>query len=115
MNVNNIFFALVFTLLACGQKPNNFYQGVVLDKNDRPIENVKVFEEFGTENMIRTDTRGYFLLDSSNDRLTRLVFVKEGYKTDTIPTVWSQHGERVGYQFIMNDTTIVRLRTEKSY
>ena len=113
MRVKYSFYVLIFVLLSCGQKTNDFYQGVVLDENNIPLENVTVFEEYVEENSTKTDNKGYFKLNRTPSRLERLVFEKEGYKTDTIPAVWSQHGEQVSYQFIKNDTTVVRLRTEK--
>ena len=113
MSVKYSFYMLIFVLFACGQKTNDFYQGVVLDENNLPLENVRVFEEFDIENIASTNKRGHFKLNRSNDILARLVFVKEGYKTDTIPVVWSQHGERLNYQFLQNDSTLVRLKKKK--
>lgn len=104
-------YLLLFVLLACEQKTNDFYQGLVLDESGRPIENVMVFEEYGKENRTKTDNKGYFKFNRTPDWLLRLVFVKEGYKTDTIPTVWA-HGEQLHYQFVTNDTTLVRLKKE---
>ena len=114
MSVKYSFCALVFMLLACRQKTNDFYQGVVLDENNVPLENVTVFEEYFKENSTKTDNNGYFKLNQTPNWLLRLVFVKEGYKTDTIPAVWAQHGEQLKYQFVTNDTTLVRLKKEKS-
>ncbi|KAA2218819.1 carboxypeptidase regulatory-like domain-containing protein [Maribacter flavus] len=101
-------------LISCGSKPNDFYQGLVMDKNGNLIENVSIFEEYDTENRLKTNKKGYFKLNRTSDRIQSLVFVKEGFKTDTIPTVWAQHGEKLNYQFIKNDTTVVRLKTVKS-
>ena len=114
MSVNHIVLVLVFTLLACCNETNDFYQGVVLDENSLPLENVRVFEEFDIESMTKTNKCGHFKLERPNDRLLRLVFVKEGYKTDTIPVVWSQHGESLNYRFLENDSSLVRLKKKKS-
>ncbi|MFH6602334.1 carboxypeptidase-like regulatory domain-containing protein [Maribacter algicola] len=113
MSVKYSFYVLIFVLLSCGQKTNDFYQGVVLDENNIPLENVTVFEEYVEENSTKTDNKGYFKLNRTPNWILSLVFVKEGYKTDTIPTVWA-HGEQVNYQFIKNDTTQVRLKKENS-
>lgn len=72
---------------------NNFYQGRVIDENNNPLENVLVLELY-RENQTKTDKTGYFSFDRhSSNFLEDLVFVKKGYKTDTIPTVWHQAGE----------------------
>ena len=112
MNVHFQYLALVFVLVACGHKPTKYYQGMVVDENDGPIENVWVFEEHDSKNRTKTDKKGYFRLKRNSELLTHLVFEKEGFKTDTIPAVWSHHGERVDYHFIKEDTTVVRLRTK---
>ena len=104
---------LVLALLSCSKKTTDFYQGVVLDENNIPLENVTVFEEYVKENSTKTDNKGYFKLNRTPNWILSLVFVKEGYKTDTIPAVWA-HGEQVNYQFIKNDTTLVRLKKENS-
>lgn len=108
--MKNIFYLLLLLLLySCKTTGNNFYQGKVLDENDKPLEGVTVVEEDRDENRTITDKNGYFKLDRSPDWLGRLIFVKEGYKEDTIPSVWHQAGEKIEYNFIKNDTTIVRL------
>lgn len=105
---------LFLLLISCGSKPNDFYQGLVMDKNGNLIENVSVFEEYDIEYKVQTDKKGYFKLNRAPERISGLVFVKVGYKSETIPTVWSNHGEKLNYQFIKNDTTVVRLKTVKS-
>lgn len=113
MNLRYAFVLFVFILLACSKKTTNFYQGFVLDENNRPIENVRVIESYTIEKMTKTDKSGYFKLNRKPDRLASLVFFKDGYETDTIPAVWSRYGERVQYHFIHKDTTRVTLRTAK--
>ncbi len=112
MKVKHIFF--FFELLACGSMKNTFYQGMVLDENNNPIENVTVFEEYNIEKTTKTNDKGYFKLYRNSDRLGKLVFIKDGYKIDTIPTIWTQHGEQMEYNFIGKETTSVRLRKGKS-
>ncbi|MCW8313754.1 carboxypeptidase-like regulatory domain-containing protein [Sphingobacterium thalpophilum] len=107
--MKNIFYLLLL-LFSCRTGVNNFYQGRVLDGNDQPLEGVTVIEENGKGKQVRTDKSGYFKLDRSPDWLGRLIFMKQGYRTDTIPSVWRQSGEAIGYNFVEDDTTIVRLK-----
>ena len=113
--VKNTFIFLILIPLACGQKSTNYYQGLVLDENEIPIENVQVFEVYGKENKAKTDKKGYFRLQRNSELLTSLIFQKEGFNTDTVPVYWTQHGEKVHYKFTTIDTTIVRLTPRKSF
>ncbi|MGE8302304.1 MAG: carboxypeptidase-like regulatory domain-containing protein [Sphingobacterium paramultivorum] len=109
--MKNILYLLVlFLLFSCKTKVNNFYQGIVLDQIDKPLEGVTVTEEGRNEKQTITDKNGYFKLDRSSDWLGRLIFIKEGFETDTIPSVWHQAGETTEYNFIGSDTTIIRLK-----
>ena len=110
--MKNIYYILILTLYSCNSV-NNFYQGRVIDEKNNPIEGVIVAEDH-IEKHTKTDKDGYFKLDRSPDWLGRLIFIKEGYKTDTIPTVWHQGEETTEYNFIKKDTTIVRLKTIES-
>jgi len=97
-------------LFSCRTSVNNFYQGKVLDEHGKPLEGVTIFEEERKNGgVIRTDSTGYFRLDRSPDWLGTLIFIKEGYRTDSIPSIRRQAGEQIKYNFIENDTTIVKL------
>lgn len=101
-------YVFVITFYSC-QKDEYYYHGKVTDDNNNPLEDVIVTVE-NFKNKTKTDKKGYFKLNRSSERLEKLIFYKEGYKTDTIPTVWSQHGEALNYNFIEKDTTVVRLK-----
>lgn len=105
---------LILLFFSCRKNENNFYQGKVVDENDKPIKNVFVNESY-TENHSKTDEDGYFKLNRNSNSLGELIFTKEGYKIDTIRTVWTQHGEKIEYNFIYNDTTIVKLKSVKTH
>jgi len=107
---NILYLLVLFLLFSCKTKVNNFYQGIVLDQIDKPLEGVTVTEEGRNEKQTITDKNGYFKLDRSSDWLGRLIFIKEGFETDTIPSVWHQAGETTEYNFIGSDTTIIRLK-----
>lgn len=104
-------YAILFTFFSC-KSVNNYYHGRVLDETNKPIENVVVTEDT-FEKKTRTNKMGYFKLSRNPDGLGNLLFFKEGYKADTIPSVWSQHGEIILYNFIEKDTTIVRMKPLK--
>lgn len=109
--MKNIPFTLLLLLLiSFKRKVNDFYQVSVRDQNDNPLEGVSVIEEDRNEQQTRTDENGYFKLDINPDWLRRLIFTRKGYAADTIPSVWHQAGETIEYNFIENDTTIVRLK-----
>lgn len=103
-------FCLLFLILCSCRSVNDFYQGRVIDIHNKPLENVSVSELY-RGSQTSTDTNGYFKLKRySSGFLGELVFEKDGYKTDTIPTVWHQAGETTEYHFVKDDTTIVNLR-----
>ncbi|MEZ4859017.1 MAG: carboxypeptidase-like regulatory domain-containing protein [Flavobacteriaceae bacterium] len=103
-----LFFLLVI-FLNC-TSVNDYYFGRVTDENNNPLENVIVLEE-GFENQTKTDENGYFKLNCTPDWLSSLIFSKQGFKTDTIPTVYIQSGETINYAFIeKKDTTIIQLK-----
>ena len=96
--MKNIILLLALTLFSCNPI-NNFYQGRVTDVHNNPLENVIVAED-RIERQTRTDKNGYFKLDRNSNYLGYLIFIKDGYKTDTIPTVWHQAGETTKYNFV---------------
>ncbi len=60
-----IFYILIMTLISCNSA-NNFYQGKVLDENDKPIQGVTIFEEERKNSSVATtDSTGYFRLARS--------------------------------------------------
>ncbi|WP_437918647.1 hypothetical protein [Sphingobacterium sp. LRF_L2] len=106
-----LFINLCGFFCSCHSSPL-YYYGQVLDENNTPIESVyisKLYDDIG----VVTDKRGYFKMDRSADRLDDLIFSKEGYITDTIPSVWRQNGEAIRYNFINHDTTFVKLIKKK--
>ena len=101
-------YLLILIFFSC-KTANNFYQGRVTNEENQPLEGVIVAEDHH-DKQTKTDKTGYFKLDRSPDWLGNLIFIKQGYRQDTIPTVWHQAGETTRYNFIENDTTIVKLQ-----
>jgi len=88
---------------------NDYYQGKVMDENGKALAGVTVSELYRNR-QTETDATGYFKLDRSPEWLGELIFTKNGYHTDTIPSVWHQAGETTEYRFVKNDTALIRLR-----
>ncbi|WP_300670348.1 carboxypeptidase-like regulatory domain-containing protein [Soonwooa sp.] len=107
--MRKIFYLTFSLLLASCSQVNNFYQGRVVDENGKALENVIVAEDVITK-QTKTDKTGYFKLNRTPDWLGNLIFIKEGFVTDTIPSVYHQNGETTKYDFIKKDTTRVTLR-----
>lgn len=92
---------------SCITKPK-FYRGYVFyDK--KPLANVIVKKE-NCNNLTLTDSTGFFKLPKKSNSIRSLIFTKNGFVTDTIPSVWTQHGEKVNYTFLNKtlDTIILR-------
>ena len=106
-----IYTLLLFLLFSCKTSVNNFYHGIVLDEYGKPLEGVTIFEDDRKNGKVtRTDSTGYFKLFRSPDWLGTLIFIKEGYRTDSSSSVNRQAGEKIRYNFIENDTTLVKLK-----
>lgn len=105
-------FLILLTSFSC-KSINNYYQGRVIDENNKPLVNVTVMELHNDEKRTQTDKNGYFTLNRDSEDWSGLIFSKDGYITDTIPIVWHQAGETTRYHFIQNDITIVKLTTAK--
>ena len=104
-------FIFLFIFLNCNSE-NDYYFGKVLGENNNPIENAIVTED-NFEEKSKTNEKGYFKLKRNPDWLGNLIFFKEGYITDTIPSFWHQHGKTIQYNFIEDDTTVLRLKRIK--
>ncbi|MFK7787605.1 MAG: carboxypeptidase-like regulatory domain-containing protein [Crocinitomicaceae bacterium] len=107
-----VFTAVLFmTLTNCGNK-SLFYKGYVYS-DGKPLDQVTVSKMNGTQDhSTQTDSKGYFELTKEQDVVHSLIFEKEGFVTDTVPTVWSQHGEKLNYRFVNknSDTLFIEKR-----
>ncbi|PUV25065.1 MULTISPECIES: carboxypeptidase-like regulatory domain-containing protein [Sphingobacterium] len=110
-----ILFGMIPLLVGSCNDVNDFYQGRVIDEQNKPLKNVLVSEDdTKTGAQTKTDGNGYFKLARTPQWLGTLIFYKAGYKVDSIPTVTRQSGERVNYSFInKNDTTTIVLEQVK--
>lgn len=92
-----------------------FYYGYVYDIIDKkPLKNVLVKTSIVINpRFIKTDSTGYFKLHKQDELINDLIFIEDNYKTDTIPTVWSQHGEKLEYHFLNEIPDTVYLKRIK--
>jgi len=103
---------LVAGLLSAACTPVvRFYHGRVVDENGSPLQGVAVREMHGRRS-VATDAGGYFRLKKDPVIIEDLVFNKEGYRQDTILTVFTHAGESVDYNFLGKDTTEVALKPD---
>ncbi len=86
-----------------------FYHGYVFDKNNKPIQNVKV-REFSENNFYTyTDRLGYFKLKKNPNFSSDLIFTKNLYKSDTIKTTLLRYdGNKLLFMNDELDTLILR-------
>lgn len=80
-----IFIYLFIYLLSC-KTTTGYYHGYVLDKRNKPITKVKVSECNKIPLSTVTDTTGYFRLYMKPNSVSKLIFQKKGYQTDTVRT-----------------------------
>ncbi len=112
IRIINVFILLIL-LISCKPRINDYYSGFVVDELGRPIENVLVKQDIQDEysSKIYTNKRGYFKLKAEYSGLSDLIFSKEGYLSDTIEMVWTQHGETIEYSpLITEDSSRVVLQ-----
>ncbi len=100
---------VVLLIFASCKSKSNFYQGFAF-YNNKPVSNVVIKEENATAKSVKTDNKGYFKLIKDPCCISKLIFIKEGFKTDTIRTIYPQNGERIQYRFLnkKNDTLFLK-------
>ena len=107
-----ILLILILLINSCVKK-NSFYWGYVYH-NNKPVVNVVVKQQNErTNNKAKTDSTGFFKLSKEPNSIGSLIFEKLGFISDTIPSIWIQHGEKVKYTFLnkLPDTIILRKDT----
>lgn len=67
----------------------------------KPINGVFIKENFSKSfKSTYSNKEGYFKIDNNTKSIGDLIFICNGYQTDTIVTIWSQHGENLQYEFV---------------
>ena len=102
---------ILLILTANCKQSQEFYHGYVY-YNNKPVSNVFIKEDvLNSSKNTKTDSTGFFKLQKKPSHLSNLIFTKDGFKTDTIKTVWSQHGEKIRYTFLNTKFDTLVLRT----
>jgi len=101
------FLLLVFLIIGCKSK-QSFYHGYVFH-GISPLEGVEVKDDLRIQKSVFTDSIGYFKLVKDKDIVSNLIFMKKGYVTDTVKTVWIQSGERGMKRFLNKDADTLYL------
>lgn len=96
MKTIKLFLILPLLFLSCKSTEKNFYHGVVIDEEGKPIENVVVKEDFKYPQSTVTEDNGFFQLFKSPFVGGKVIFLKKGFINDTIRTQTSlYHGYRM--------------------
>lgn len=102
---------------SCRIHYNDYYSGIVVDESGLPIEGVSVtvienLDEYSQRSI--TDKNGFFKMNRSETGLPKISISKEGFISDTITIMWSQHGEKMEYStLIKTDSTKLVLKRKK--
>ena len=102
MKTNKFLFTLLFftiSILAFAQNQTAKVAGIVLDENNKPIENVNV--SYQTKSAT-TDKNGFYELTIPANQKVILVFTHTALKNITVP-VQLKPGENFEYHVMMND------------
>lgn len=100
------YILLIALFTSCrGTHVNNYYSGFVVDESGNPVDSVLIKEDVSEEyaNKTLAGKNGYFKMDRAEMRLCNLIFLKEGYQSDTIRMVWLQHGEKEMYSPLLTE------------
>jgi hypothetical protein len=109
-----ILFPVLTILMSCS-KLQKCYSGYVYDEESRePINRVFIKERFSKDfKSTYSNEKGYFKIDNDSESIGDLIFIRDGYKTDTIVTVWSQHGENLKYRFVRKESDTLYMQRIK--
>ena len=115
----NVLIILLLSLsTSCSIHINDYYSGIVVDEFGLPIEGVSVtvienLDEYSQKSI--TDENGFFKMNRSEVGLPKIIISRVGFISDTIPIMWSQHGEIMEYStLIKTDSTKLVLRRKKN-
>jgi len=115
--INVILIILTTSFSACSIHFNDYYSGIIIDEFGLPIEGVSIKENSIDVDLKRsiTDKNGFFKMNRSEVGLPKIIISRVGFISDTIPIMWSQHGEIMEYStLIKTDSTKLVLRRKKN-
>lgn len=89
----------LFVFLLINSCTPSVYYGYVYDYDKKiPLEGVSIYDKHNKK-LSKTDKRGYFELPQTKNSSSILIFEKERYKNDTIPSISIQSGEFMKERF----------------
>ncbi|WP_293311467.1 hypothetical protein [Pedobacter sp. UBA5917] len=95
--MKNVAYLLIFLLInSCTP---SYYYGYVYDYDKKiPLDGVKIYDGHNKKQST-TNKRGYFELIKTKNSSSILIFEKEHYQNDTIPSISIQNGELMKERF----------------
>lgn len=102
---------LIILATSCTQN-SDYYHGYVYDaQTKKPLNNVLIKESIvQNPKSTHTNLEGYFRIEKNKESIADLIFSLNGFKKDTVATVWAQHGEKLMYRFLNKKTDTLFLR-----
>ncbi|MCD8440849.1 hypothetical protein [Tenacibaculum finnmarkense] len=92
--MKKLLIIILFIATGCKEKLSENYRGYVFNLKKEPLSNVKVYERRDSTKYVYTKKNGYFLLKPrSLTFVDDLIFIKEGYVTDSLETVYYNRGQ----------------------
>ncbi len=100
---------LIFFTISC--KPSENYHGITVNEKKQPLTDVRVTEDNIGKKYVLTDSTGYFRLEKNPNTVSRLIFEKNGFETDTVQTVWNRYNTS-GKRFLSKKPDTIVLKTK---
>ncbi|UII26490.1 hypothetical protein LVD15_24870 [Fulvivirga maritima] len=108
MKYISIFILLLNT--QCNSEISN-YQGVIVDKENVPIEGVIIVGRDHPDRETKTDVNGFFSLEARKNFMESFLYVKKGLKKiDSIQVIRTHPEYGIKYYFVnnRNDTLFIK-------
>ena len=100
---------------SCNEKLHDSYRGYVYNLKNEPLHGVIVCADIADHECTKTNKDGYFLLKrGSQTFVDDLIFVKDGYITDSLETVYYNRGHGIISLFLTNRSHTLFMRKQKN-
>lgn len=110
--MKTVYLIIVFlTIFSCNSK-DSYYAGYIYNHENKPIENVKIYQMDSIKNFTFTNSKGSFYLKRDKNWVSDLV-INYDNKLDTIRTIGKQGGEKINYFFIDSIKDTIFLKTKE--
>ncbi|WP_299709704.1 hypothetical protein [uncultured Tenacibaculum sp.] len=112
--MKNLLLSILLITVSCDKELNNTYKGYVFNIKKEPLNKVKIYTFRFPKLYTYTNENGYFSLEKrSLNFIDDLVFVKNGYTTDTLNTVFYHRGHGTIYLFLTNRSDTLFMKEVK--